>query len=164
MDPLEWRCEISSQDSSGQFPGVAAREVIPSMFGRGILWRCSLVGPSRQPVLGLTEATTKDKSVKLISGVGLLESVQLQEVRSQACHEGGCCYWSNVIFYMDQRDQERGIGSDGVVHTMDLIAVLNHWFCAMIRNGPPAIGARVHRSGDGVDRPVRILCGEEPHC
>ena len=68
----------------------------------------------------------KDKSVKLISGVRLLESVQLQEVRSQACHEGGCCYWSNVIFYMDQRDQERGIGSDGVVHTMDLIAVLNH--------------------------------------
>jgi hypothetical protein len=57
---------------------------------------------------------------------------------------------------MDRRDQERGIGSDGVLHTRDLIAVLNHLFCAMIRNGAPAIGTRVHWSGDGVDRPVRI--------
>jgi len=65
---------------------------------------------------------------------------------------------------MDQRDQECGIGSDGVLHTVDLIAVLNHSFCAMIRSEATAVGTRVDWSGDGVDRPVRILCGEEPHC
>jgi len=59
-------------------------EVTPSMFGRGILWRCFATWTISPVGSWPNGGYNKDKGVKLISGVGLLQSVQLQEVRSQA--------------------------------------------------------------------------------